>query len=337
MSVSRCWNVPGLPSGSEPVRPDRRRWLRAGTAAGTLALLPGGVADVLALPVGPTGARLAAGTPSSTALGAAVQRAVHQIVDHPRVLDDPLAVKIVGAESAAMQAAVDRRSRGLRAYVAMRSRHAEDRLAEAVARGVRQYVLLGAGLDTFGCRNPHEASGLGLRVFEVDHPATQAWKRGQLAAAGIVPPPSLTFVPVDFETQRLEDRLRDSGFDPRQPAFFSMLGVVVYLTEDAMNATLRFVASCATGSGITFSFTLPPSRLGGAALASRERSMAAMAALGEPWLTFLEPETVPGRLLALGFGTAAVLTSEQANRRYFGDRADGLRVPASSHMADAGV
>lgn len=335
MSVPRCWNMPGLPSGSEPARPDRRRWLRAGTAAGTLALLPGGVADALALPVEQTGARLAAGAPSSTALGAAVQRAVHQVVDHPRVLDDPLAVRIVGAESAAMQAAADRQSRGLRAYIAMRSRHAEDRLAEAVARGVRQYVLLGAGLDTFGCRNPHEASG--LRVFEVDHPATQAWKRGQLAAAGIVPPPSLAFVPVDFETRRLEDRLRDSGFDPRQPAFFSMLGVVVYLTEDAMNATLRFVASCAAGSGITFSFTLPPSRLGDAALASRERSMAVMAALGEPWRTFLEPKTVPGRLLALGFGAAAVLTPAQANRRYFGDRADGLRVPASSHMADAVV
>jgi O-methyltransferase involved in polyketide biosynthesis len=194
-----------------------------------------------------------------------MQRALHQIVDVPRVLDDPLAVRILGADAAsALQAAADRPSRGLRAYIAMRSRHAEDRLAEAVSRGVRQYVVLGAGLDTFACRNPHP----GLRVFEVDYPATQDWKRGRLAAVGIAE---------------------------------------------------------------------PPSRLEGAALASRQRSMAAMAAIGEPWRTFLEPESVPSRLRALGFSAVEVLTPEQANQRYFGGRVDRLRVPASSHMATAFV
>lgn len=333
MRAMHCWTGQRPDSRAEPASPVRRRWL---AAAGTLALLQGFAPypRAWAKPESSTGARLAAGTPSATALGAAVQRALHQIVDVPRVLDDPLAVRILGADAAsALQAAADRPSRGLRAYIAMRSRHAEDRLAEAVSRGVRQYVLLGAGLDTFACRNPHP----GLRVFEVDHPATQDWKRGRLAAVGIAEPPALTFVPVDFETQRLPDRLRESGFDPAQPAFFSMLGVVIYLTEEAMDATLRVIASCAPGSGITFSFTEPPSRLEGAALASRQRSMAAMAAIGEPWRTFLEPASVPSRLRALGFGAVEVLTPEQANQRYFGGRVDRLRVPASSHMATAFV
>ncbi len=323
-------------SGNQDPLQTRRRLLGSVMTAGVAAmLLPGGIGRALAGEAPRTGARLAGGAPSSTALGAAVQRAVHQIVDDPRVLEDPFAVRIVvGSEGApALQLAADRSSRGLRAYIAMRSRHAEDRLVEAVARGVRQYVLLGAGLDTFACRNPH--ADRGLRVFEVDHPATQAWKRERLAAAGITAPASLTFVSVDFETQRLADRLRESGFNFSEPAFFSMLGVVIYLTEEAMTETLRFVASCAPGSEVTFSFTVPASRLDAAALARRERSMAAMAALGEPWRTFLEPGEVPGRLRALGFGHVDVLTPERANQRYFQDRIDGLRVPGSSHMATA--
>src|SRR6202162_2165714 len=142
---------------------------------------------------------------SRTAQRVAIRRAAHQLLDQPRVLDDPLALRIIGADAAEGLGTKPKEhhafSRAFRAFMAARSRYAEDELARAVAEGVRQYVVLGAGLDTFAYRNPHP----GLRVFEVDHPATQAWKREQLQAAGITIPPALTFVHIDFEQKTLGD------------------------------------------------------------------------------------------------------------------------------------
>src|SRR5271169_5540690 len=150
---------------------------------------------------------------SRTAQRVAIRRAAHQLLDRPRVLDDPLALRIIGSEAAEELRSNPKEhhafSRAFRAFMAARSRYAEDELARAVAHGVRQYVVLGAGLDTFAYRNPHP----GLRVFEVDHPATQAWKREQLLAAGIAIPFSLTFVPIDFERQTLADGLVQCGFN----------------------------------------------------------------------------------------------------------------------------
>jgi methyltransferase (TIGR00027 family) len=124
-------------------------------------------------------------------------------------------------------------------FVAARSRYAEDQLAQAVEQRVAQYVVLGAGLDTFAYRNPHAAY---LRVFEVDRPATQAWKLERLQAAGIAVPPELQFVPVDFERQTLATGLEQGGFDSGSPAFLSWLGVTPYLTRESCMATLRFIA-----------------------------------------------------------------------------------------------
>src|ERR1035438_9797436 len=138
------------------------------------------------------------GKASKTALGVAIRRAAHQLVDVPPVLDDPIAVRFVGAGNRGkMGRASHRVGRDLRAFVAARSRYAEDRLAEAVERGVRQYVVLGAGLDTFAYRNPYA----GLRVFEVDFPATQEWKRELLVEAEIDLPEGLRFAPVDSDPQ----------------------------------------------------------------------------------------------------------------------------------------
>src|SRR5277367_1039239 len=134
-----------------------------------------------------------------------MRRAAHQLLDEPRVFDDPLAVAIADGESERPPGAEQPFSRALRAFLAVRSRYAEDQLAIAVARGVRQYVVLGAGLDTFGCRNPFRSAG--LQVFEVDHPATQEWKRARLESAGIAVPPAISFAPVDFERQSLEEGL----------------------------------------------------------------------------------------------------------------------------------
>ena len=310
--------------------------------------------------------------PSATARRAAVIRAVHQVIDAPLVFADPLAVRMVAPVAPAeLRSALDG-SPGLRADVVLRSRFAEDRLADAVRRGVRQYVNLGAGLDTFACRNPHQAKG--LRVFEVDHPATQAFKRQQLKAAGIPVPAVTRFVPVDFETQSLRSELRRAGLRFDRPAFFAMLGVVIYLTREATMETMRVVAGCARGTQIAFSYSVPEEMLGvviylthdavmetmgvvarcargtqiafsysvpdallsEAAREARRRAMERVAALGEPWITFYEPEELAARLRVLGFREARSLAPEEANRRYFAGRADALRMH-TGHMMLATV
>src|SRR5580658_8858725 len=174
--------------------------------------------------------------PSRTALRVAMRRAAHQLFDSPKVLDDPIAVRIIGTgaleqlEAGRLREATGL-ARGLRAFMAARSRYAEDALARSVGRGARQYVVLGAGLDTFAYRNPYGESA--LRVFEVDYPATQEWKRQQLEEARIAVPQSVTYVPVDFERQTLREGLQLARFDSTKPTFFSWLGVTMYLSEEA--------------------------------------------------------------------------------------------------------
>src|SRR4051812_31801002 len=149
--------------------------------------------------------------PSKTAFRVALRRAAHQVLDNPKILEDPLALAIVGADAEALRADPKRQSRisrAMRAFMAVRSRHAEDGLAVACEGGTRRYVVLGAGLDTFTYRNPFA----GLHVFEVDHPAAQGWKRHRLEAAGIAIPESMTFAPVDFENQTLAEGLAQAGF-----------------------------------------------------------------------------------------------------------------------------
>jgi methyltransferase (TIGR00027 family) len=190
-----------------------------------------------------------------------MRRAEHQLFDHPAVLDDPIAVPIIGPQArerltpGAARGAV---ARGSRAWMVVRSRFAEDALARAVASGVTQYVLLGAGLDTFAYRYPHPA----LRVFEVDHPATQAWKRRKLVGGGITIPSTVTFVAVDFERQSLADELRAAGCSPDAPAFFAWLGVTMYLTENAFAGTLASIAARPAGTGVAFDYAVPRSSLG---------------------------------------------------------------------------
>ncbi len=263
---------------------------------------------------------------SRTAQRVAIRRAAHQLLDHPRVLDDPLALRIIGADAAEALRSSAREghgfSRAFRAFMAVRSRYAEDQIARMVAQGVKQCVVLGAGLDTFAYRNPHPS----LRVLEVDHPATQAWKRGQLQSAGIAIPPSLTFVPVDFERQVLGDELRQAGFRENEPVFFSWLGVTPYLTYAAFTTTLSFMAKMSAGSGVVFDFAInrkllnPGQRIALDALASR------VAAAGEPFQLFFDPARLQEELKGLGFHRTEFLDGEQLNARYFKDRTDGLRV-----------
>jgi methyltransferase (TIGR00027 family) len=263
------------------------------------------------------------GRASKTALGVAIRRAAHQLMDCPPVLDDPLAVRLVGpGYRRLMKRATHPVARDFRAFMAARSRYVEDRLAEAVANGVAQYVVLGAGLDTFAYRNPFPS----LRVFEVDLPASQEWKRTMLGEAGIAVPDSLTFVPMDFERQVLAEGLVEAGFDAHMPAFFGWLGVVPYLTLAAFRATIETAAQLSVGSGVSFDYALAPETLSPAGRTAFEILASRVAAAGEPFRLFFTAEGMELELRRAGFHRIEQRDSEQLNEMYFKGRADGLRL-----------
>jgi len=253
-----------------------------------------------------------------------MRRAAHQLMDHPPVLNDPIAVRIVGQDFARdMERAQHKVARDFRAFMAVRSRFVEDQLAQAVARGLTQYVVLGAGLDTFAWRNPFPA----LRVFEVDFPATQEWKRQMVAEAGLDLPAELTFVPLDFEHQTLAAGLTESGLDAGLPAFFGWLGVVPYLTLDAFRATIRDIARMPGGSGVGFDYGLSPKVLGPLHRLALKALSDRVAAAGEPFKLLLTPEEVERELRDAGFKRIEQRNSRELNALYFAGRSDGLKLP----------
>jgi methyltransferase (TIGR00027 family) len=260
---------------------------------------------------------------SRTALSVALRRAAHQLHDSPIVFHDPVAVPILGAEYEEQLRRTPLRpdrpfSTALRAFLVARSRYAEDNLKRAVESGVKQYVLLGAGLDTFAYRNPYPQ----LRVFEVDHPATQQWKRELLQRNLIAIPESLSYTPVDFECQSVAEQLRDAGFDRTAPAFFAWLGVVPYLTPEAFRVTLSFIADQPVGSGLALDYSqprelLPPlERLAHDSLASRVEKA------GEPFRLFFTPSGMAAELSR--FHGLEDLGAMEINARYFAGRTDQL-------------
>jgi methyltransferase (TIGR00027 family) len=279
---------------------------------------------------------------SRTAYRVAMRRASHQLLDQPLVFDDPLALRLLRPEHAdALRANPDHVDSGpvssyLRAFFAARSRFAEDQLARLREQGLAQYVVLGAGLDTFACRHP--APQPPLRVFEVDHPATQAFKRERLAAVGIEAPACLTFVPVDFERQRFTDELGKAGFRADQPAFFAWLGVSIYLTAPAVEATLRGIAdSTRAGGGVVFDYGLSPKRVGFMERLVLQRMAAKVASIGEPWISFFEPEALVADLHRYGFANAEDFTGQRINALYFAGRRDGLKVGSVARLMWAGA
>lgn len=260
--------------------------------------------------------------PSRTALGAAAYRAAHQIVDGGAIFPDPYARQILGAEGDAYVAlfTTDPSQKPMGLFMAARSRFGEDSLAVAVDRGARQAVVLGAGLDTFSLRNPHAEKG--LRVFEVDHPATQAWKRRRLDEMGCGASASTTFVPVDLERQSLGACLEEAGFRSDQPAFFLWLGVVPYLRSTAIFATLRYIASI-PDSEVVFDYSeplenYPPERRDKVAELGRRT-----AKVGEPWLSHFDPGDLARELRNLGFAECQDLGLSAIAVRYFGGPATG--------------
>ncbi|MCD2513352.1 class I SAM-dependent methyltransferase [Acidovorax sp. D4N7] len=265
--------------------------------------------------------------PKPSATLVAMQRAAHQLLDRPLVLDDPVALALL--DSAEAQSLRDnpgslrhQASLDLRGAVVVRGRLADDVWLEANGRGIGQYVILGAGLDTSAYRQP----GMAGRIFEVDLPAMQQWKQARLQAAGIALPPSLRFVPVDFERVGLAQGLALAGFDTDAPAIFSWLGVTMYLDLAAVQQTLRFIGGCAKGSAVLLEYALPLQGLPPAVRTAMEQLIAQIAERGEPWKSFFEPAALSAMLTASGFSNCHAWTPEELNQRYLANRCDGLRI-----------
>ena len=230
--------------------------------------------------------------------------------------------------------APDKRTRpysaAMRAFLVARSRYAEDQLVEAYRSGVRQYCLLGAGLDTFAYRNDLP----GLRVYEVDHPATQAWKQTMLSTSGILIPETMRFVPVDFERQVLKAELERGGFDFAQPCYFAWLGVVPYLTREAFRRTLAMIAGMPLQTGVTFDYGLPRASLPPLEQMAHDSLAARVAAAGEPFRLFFTPQEVRKELHA--FWMIEDLNTADISSRYFAGRTDGFGLLGSAaHLLTA--
>jgi methyltransferase (TIGR00027 family) len=284
---------------------------------------------------------------SRTALGVAWMRALHQVLDSkPLILEDAPIVDLLGRYYVERASQATERfqapgARLLRSHVVLRSRITEDRLEQSIARGVEQFVILGAGYDTFFARQPEWART--LRIFEIDQPATQADKLARIAAARIAVPANVVFGSVNFECESVADRLRRHGVRFDVPTVFSWLGVTMYLTEPAIDATLNTVLSFPRGSEIVLTFTsrvraeelttpgYPAQTPPGATLA------AAVAAIGEPWITFYEPDEIERKLRHAGFSDAQLLTPVLAEQRYFAGRPDALPPPRRASIISAMV
>ena len=285
------------------------------------------------------------GQPSQTALTAAAARAAHLIVDdEPVIFADTLAEAMLG-ERAEEFIAYHRAHgthpvlAGARAQVTCRSRYAEDHLARAIERGIGQYVLLGAGLDSFAYRSPLARR---VRVFEVDHPATQDYKRrvgvvaGRADGAGSsVAGARSSFVPVDFTRDSLGEALGRAGFDAAKPAFVSWLGVTMYLDVDAVEATVSVLGGFATGSEIVLDYMLPAGLRDAAGRTYADLIGQAAAERGEPWRSDFAPEAMAALLARHGFGSARDLAQRDMVPAAAWDRSDALRPAELSHIAHA--
>jgi methyltransferase (TIGR00027 family) len=266
--------------------------------------------------------------PSHTALTAAAARAAHLIVDGPPVIfADVLASALLGHQADELIGFHRAHGRhvvlsGARAQVTCRSRYAEDRLAQRVHDGVRQYVLLGAGLDSFAYRSELASR---IRVFEVDHPATQDWKRRSLSAARIAVPRGVTFVPLDFESGALAARLVQAGFDASRPALVSWLGVTMYLTQEAIGEILGALGHFAPGTDIIADYLLPAGMRDPAGETYAELVAPVAAQRGEPWLSFFTPGDMSALLARHGFRPVEHVRHRDAVDAATWHRTDSLR------------
>jgi methyltransferase (TIGR00027 family) len=278
--------------------------------------------------------------PSQSALTAAAARAAHLEVDgSPKIFTDSLAAALLSDRADELLAYHRRHGghpilSGARTQVVIRSRYTEDRLAESVQRGMQQYVILGAGLDSFAYRSALAAR---VAVFEVDHPATQAWKRWAVSRAGLAPLSTATFVPLDLASDSLVDHLVEAGFELARPALVSWLGVTMYLTEAAIDQTLAAVSGFAPGSEIIADYMLPTGLRDAAGDKYVELVAPVAADRGEPWKTFLAPDDMTSLLTSHGLQSLAQVHHRDAIEAGLWNRSDALRPATLSVLAHAKV
>jgi len=300
------------------------------------------------------------GSASRTALSTALMRALHTRKDRPQLIDDPWGDTLVDpAEKTALyrrilagarpetrvkfealgseRAVIDIALHAHPSYggVVVRTRYAEDALEAAVQRGVRQYVLVGAGFDSYIVRQPPFARE--VAIFEIDHPATQTMKRERLDACGAAIPPNVRFVPADLAAESLASVLARCGFSRTVPAFFSWLGVTIYLTRETNLATLAGIAeSSAPGSEVVFTY-IDRRALEDGSSDTMARMRATRAAENEPWVSGFDPSTLADDVRALGLEVVEDLGSAGLSERYVAGRTDGLLLGAAGHIARARV
>jgi methyltransferase (TIGR00027 family) len=273
--------------------------------------------------------------PDNTAVRTALWRAMHVLVDDPpHVLDDVLGLQLV-APDVGWRDRPDMdpvATRGFRASIVARARFVEDVVSEQSDRGVDQLVLLGAGLDTLAERR----RDLTVRIFEVDQPATQAWKRDRLEATGIGVPDGLQLVPIDFETgDSWWDGLQAAGFDPDRPALVASTGVSMYLTKEATASMLRQLAALPAGSTVVMSFLVPPELLDAPDRAGLDVSRRGARAAGTPFVSFYSPDEMSSMAWAAGFADVRHVAGRDLAERYFADRPDGLRPSSGEDLVVA--
>jgi methyltransferase (TIGR00027 family) len=288
------------------------------------------------------------GTPSRTAMGTALMRALHTRADPLRLLDDPWGEVLLRSArevfAARMQAAepgvdVDTQLRSGPAYpnVIVRARFCEDALQAAVARGVRQYVIVGAGFDSFALRRPDWARD--LAIIEVDHPATQSYKLKRMAACGVASPAGAAYVGADLGAEPLGQALQRSPFRAGEPAFFAWLGVTMYLPRDANLATFRQIARIGgEQSELVFSYAHIRRFEEGVASSPRyERMRETVKSLGEPFVSGFDPATLAGELSACGLSLVEDAGTDELIRRYDPQAINGMRAEGLSRIARAFV
>jgi methyltransferase (TIGR00027 family) len=278
--------------------------------------------------------------PSTTALTAAAARAAHLIVDdEPRIFADPLAARLLGDRADELISYHTLHGThpvlaGARVQAACRSRYTQDALTRAAAAGVTQYVILGAGLDSFAYRGGPAGR---LRVFEVDHPASQEAKRAALAAARITVPGNVTFVPADLAADSLGRRLAGAGFDASAPAVFGWLGVTMYLTAEAIAETMTAVARCAPGSELIADYLLPEEARDEAGALYGRQVARFSAEQGEPWRSSFTPEQIANLARTSGLGTARSVSQRDTVPADLWRRTDSLRPAALTALVHCAV
>jgi methyltransferase (TIGR00027 family) len=276
--------------------------------------------------------------PSRTAVVTAVARAFCRH-ESPVIFDDDLAWGLAGEEGLALSGRLGTEIPGalvaaFSRWMGIRARFTEDLVAQAIARGTPQYVVLGAGLDSFAYRRRDLLDR--VRVFEVDHPASQEWKRRRLRDLRIEIPDNLVFAPLDFELQTLREGLEHAGFEFQRPAFFSWIGVTMYLSLEAINATLATIAQCLTGSRVVLTYNQPHDSLDQFSLQVTSAFSAIAAELGEPFVSLFRPDDIERLLQSHGFVDIVHFGPPEARAAYLNGRAD-VQIAGAQRLVSATV